>query len=66
MELLIEDLGGPEVCRSITFMLDQQKVNFSNDLINILKCLHYGYGLIYFILTYDRDLCLLYRSCYLE
>ncbi|XP_027933675.1 uncharacterized protein LOC114189166 [Vigna unguiculata] len=25
MELLIEDLGGPEVCQSITFMSDQQK-----------------------------------------
>jgi len=49
MELLIEDLGGPEVCKSITFMSDQQKVNISNDLINILKCLHYGDGLIYLI-----------------
>jgi len=37
MELLIEDLGGPEVCKSINFMSDQQKVNISNDLINILK-----------------------------
>jgi len=47
IELLIEDLGGPEVCQSITFMSDQQKINFSTDLINILKCLHYAYGLIY-------------------
>ena len=66
MELLIEDLGGQEVCQSITFMSDQQKVNFSTDLINILKCLHYGHGLIYFILAYDKDLCLLYKSYYLE
>jgi len=48
MELLIEDLGGPEVCQSITFMSDQQKVNSITDLINILKCLQYAYGLIYF------------------
>ena len=48
MELLIEDLGGPEVCQSITFMSDQQKVNSITDLINILNCLKYAYGLIYF------------------
>ena len=41
MELLIEDLGGPKVRQSITFMSDQQKLNISNDLINILKCFHY-------------------------
>ena len=48
MELLIEDLGGPEVCQSITFMSNQQKVNSITDLINILNCLKYAYGLIYF------------------
>ena len=27
LELLVDDLGGPNICSSITFMSDQQKVS---------------------------------------
>jgi len=30
LELLVEDLGGPDMCRSCTFMFDQQNILFYN------------------------------------
>jgi len=37
LELLVNDLGGVQVCKGITFMSDQQKVSFSGTItVNVL------------------------------
>ena len=38
LELLVDDLGGVEVCKGITFMYDQQKVSISRTItINVFS-----------------------------
>jgi len=43
LELLVYDLGGPELCARITFMSDQQKVSY------LVSILFYIFTFIYFL-----------------